>query len=225
MTVSFDITELVTKLNNVAQYTEGFLIETQKQRSKLNKELGEYLVGLLGEYIDSLASTSPESLHHVYEWGQVGQEAGRLFEFDMVASATQVKIGGVFLESSSIAPNGTEPFVDKARIMESGMSVTIVPKNAEALVFEDDGETVFVSTSVTVDHPGGEAVVGSFKAAVESFFNTYVTKEVLAPLLMRMSRVTEYKKYFGAGAHSGRRAGQMAGRQYMNIGDLNGIGR
>lgn len=223
MTVSFDITDLINKMNNVVQYTEGFLVETQKQRAKLNKELGEYVVNLLGKYIDSLAKASPESLHHVYEWGQVGQESGRLFEFDMTASATSVEIFGVFLESSSVAPTGTEPFVDKARIMESGISVTIAPKNAEALVFEDDGETVFVSTSVTVDHPGGEAVVGSFSAAIESFFNTYVTKQVLMPLLNKMASATDYKKYFGAGAKSGRRVGQTAGRRYMDVGGLNGL--
>ena len=223
MTVNIDITDLMVKLNNIVDYTEGFLVEIQKERVAFNKALGDHIVVLLGQYIDSMARVSPESLHHVYEWGQVGDESGRLFDFDMVATDSNIRLIGNFLESSSVGPTATEPFVDKARIMEQGIEVVIEPKNAEALVFEDDGETVFVTTSVTVEHPGGEAVVGSFQNAVESFFTSYVSKEILRPLFNKMSRAREYKRLFSAGARSGRRAGQQAARRYMNVGGLNGI--
>lgn len=223
MTVNIDITDLMVKLNNIVEYTEGFLVEVQKERVAFNKALGNHIVTLLGQYIDSVARVSPESLHHVYEWGQVGDESGRLFDFNMVATDSSIKLIGNFLESSSVGPTATEPFVDKARVMERGIEVVIEPKNAEALVFEDDGETVFVTTSVTVEHPGGEAVVGSFESAVESFFTTYVSKEILRPLLNKMSRAREYKRLFSAGARSGRRAGQQAARRYMNVGGLNGL--
>lgn len=223
MTVNIDITDLMMKLNNIVEYTEGFLVEVQKERVAFNNALGNHIVTLLGQYIDSMARVSPESLHHVYEWGQVGDESGRLFDFNMVATDSSIKLVGSFLDSSSIGPTATEPFVDKARIMEQGIEVVIEPKNAEALVFEDDGETVFVTTSVTVEHPGGDAVVGSFESAVESFFTTYVSKEILRPLFNKMSRAKEYKQLFAAGAKSGSRAGQQAARRYMNVGGLNGF--
>ena len=66
MTVNIDITDLMVKLNNIVDYTEGFLVEIQKERVAFNKALGDHIVVLLGQYIDSMARVSPESLHHVY---------------------------------------------------------------------------------------------------------------------------------------------------------------
>lgn len=217
MTVSIDITELVTKLNNIVAYSEGFLTEVQVQRKNFNNEIGNYLIPVLGQYIDGLARVSPESLHHVYEWGQVGVASARLFEFNMVATATNITFNGTFLESTSTSPTGTVPFVDKARVMERGITIVIEPKDAQALVFEaPDGSTVFTTSPVVVENPGGEAVAGSFEAAVDSFFTTYVTKEILWPILKKMERAKEYKQLFAAGAKGGRSTGQQAARKYMN---------
>lgn len=223
MRATVDVTELVLKLNKIIEYSEGFLIETQRLRRQFNTDIGNYVVKLLGEYIDGLARVSPESLHHVYEWGQVGTEAGRLFDFNMVATAEHITIAGTFLESQSVSPTGTVPFYDKARIMESGITVVIKPKDAEVLAFEVDGETVFTSTEVTVEHPGGEYVAGSFENAVDSFFTSYVTKQILNPLFKKMSRATEYKQFFAAGSRVGGRAGAQAARRYLNAGGIDGL--
>lgn len=218
--ISIDITDLVNKLENVVQYSEGFLVEMQLSRRKFNSDLGKYLVALLEEYIDAMARVAPDTLHHVYEWGQTGDKSARLFTFDVIATDSIIRLDGTFLTSNSIPPTGTEPFVDKARIMESGITVIIEPRDAEALVFEEDGETIFVTTSVTVEHPGGEAVAGSFEAAVESFLTTYVSKEILSPLFNKMARMKEYKMFFAEGARTGRRAGQRGAKRLMTLGNL-----
>ena len=224
MTVSIDITDLIKTMENAVKYTEGFLLETQRQRLTFNRELGQYVLDRLYEYIDSMAQASPETLHHMYEWGQTGSESGRLFSFNMDVTASYIIYRSEYHESQSISPTGTEPFVDKAAVMESGISVTIEPKDAEVLAFEVGDNTIFTTGPVFVEHPGGEYVAGSFHKTVESFFTQYVTRQILDPLLRRMSRPSEYKKYFAAGTRSGRRPGQIAAKQWVkNARGIDGI--
>jgi hypothetical protein len=47
--------------------------------------------------------------------------------------------------------------------MERGISVTVVPRSAQALAFEDNGEQVFTKQPVTIDNPGGSQVAGGFE--------------------------------------------------------------
>jgi hypothetical protein len=64
-------------------------------------------------------------------------------------------------------------FIDKASVMEKGEPLVIRPKNAERLVFEIDGETVFMpkGASVTVKRPGGSAARNQFTLAHSRFFS------------------------------------------------------
>lgn len=221
--IQFDITELMKTLNNTVAYTEGYLSEIQRRRQTWNGVLGQHIVKLLEEYIDALASTSPETLHHVYEWGGVGDPGARLFRLSSRATHDSIFITGDFLASSSTSPTGTEPFVDKATVMESGISVTITPKNGEVLVFEDDGETVFTPGPVYVEHPGGEEVAGSFKSAIEGFLNGYVSAQILRPLLNDMSLSKEWKQLFKSGTKAGYRAGQRAAAKYMRASKIDAV--
>jgi hypothetical protein len=131
-----------------------------------------------GNYIDALARSKPKSLHHVYEWKKAGNKSARLFKLN---KGTQVGLSfGIsyqFLPSKTMVPSSNgkrrHMFMNKASVMEKGEPLVIRPKNSERLVFEIDGETVFMpkGASVTVKRPGGSAARNQFTLAHSRFFS------------------------------------------------------
>lgn len=212
-----DMRELVRKVTNAAEYGVGFLDGVQMNRIEFNRFLGGVTVEALGKYIDARARGDHASLHHVYEPGQTGSEGGRLYSFTVKPSVNIINIGGSFKRSTGIPLSGGEPFYDKARIMENGISVTIAPRNSDFLAFEDDGEMVFTTESITIEHPGGDAVAGSFGRAVDDFFEFYFTNSILAPIMKDLSSADEFASNFAAGVRGGRPVGVKAGRQYLSV--------
>lgn len=221
--VNFNTIDFNRAFVNVSQYGYGFLDGIDMEKITFNRFLGGFTAEALGQYIDAMARMNPSSLHHVYEWGATGSQSGRLFKFNVDANKYSIIINGSFLPSKSVSPTGTEPFVNKAEIMENGISVTIRPKNSPVLVFEDDGETVFTASDVYVAHPGGPAVENSFANAIEMFFGQYFTNALLSPLLKDLETADEFVTNFGAAKNGGRPAGVRAGRQYYRItGEVSG---
>lgn len=216
----FNTREFTKKLMNAVSYSDGFMDGAQISRLRFNQQLGEFIKQGLNKYIDSKARMNPESLHHVYEWDQVGSPSGRLFEINIVPMQTMVKFNIKFLPSSSVSPTSDIPFKNKAKIMESGIDVTIEPKNSEMLVFEDDGETIFTRREINISNPGGPEVAGSFENVVNDFFTNYLTVGLLksSGILDGLERPVEYKRDFAKGTKSGRSVGISAGKKYMNIG-------
>ena len=133
-----------------------------------------------GEYIDALARTRPKSLHHVYEWKKVGNKTARLFKLNLLSQeGLSFKVGYQFVPSKSFVPANRQArrrhvFPNKAEIMEKGTPLVISPKYAERLVFEMDGETVFMpkGQSVKIKRPGGSAATNQFTLAHGRFFST-----------------------------------------------------
>jgi hypothetical protein len=121
------------------------------------------------------------------------------------------------LPSKKTPSNGGEPFTDKANVMENQISFTISPKNSNVLMFEDEGETVFTTNSIFIEHPGGDAVAGSFGRTVDEFFSNYLTNALLKPLISDLQKANEFTKDFVAGSKSGRSAGIKAGRKYLQV--------
>lgn len=215
--VKFDSRDFNKVLKNSVEYSKGFLEGINLNRLQFNRILGGYTVEALGEYIDSKARVNPESLHHVYEWSNVGSRSHRLFKINATATIAQIVFDGSFLQSKMPSEKNKEPFSDKARIMESGISITVQPRNSDFLVFEDDGETVFTTKSVKISSPGGEEVSGSFEAVVEEFFNYYFTNSILYSLIQRLSSPKEFAKGFPNIKNGGRAAGVAAGRKYFRL--------
>ena len=127
-----------------------------------------------GLFIDSQARTKPKSLHHVYEWNKTGQTTSRLFKLNRIDSTgLSFKINYDLKLSKSSVPTKNRKqksryvFANKAAVMEKGMPITIRPKSAERLVFEIDGEAVFMpkGKSVTVRSPGGRESTNQFNLA------------------------------------------------------------
>lgn len=214
--VKIDNKDLNKKLQNITKYSNGFVDGIDTQKIVLMNRLGEYVVDLLNKYIDAQARGNPDALHHVYEWGAAGSSGARLFKMNAAASSNLIVITGSFLPSSSISDTATEPFVDKARIMENGIAITVSPRDSDVLAFELDGQTVFTTNEVYIANPGGDGVAGSFGRVVENFFNNYFTRMLLKPFLDELSDAEEFVQYFAQGARSGYSAGVRAGQKYIN---------
>jgi hypothetical protein len=132
-------------------------------KERVSRKVFESLRQQFYDRTDARARSNPASLHHVYEWGQVGDPGGRLFKMTSRGRGTGMfEISYDLLESKMPNRNGYV-FEQKAYIMENGVPVSISPVNGEKLVFEVDGETVYAAGPVEVDNPGGEVVQGSLR--------------------------------------------------------------
>lgn len=213
--VRFDSKQINNSLGNAVSYSYGFLDGIEVDQIFFNKRLGDYTVEALGLYIDAQARMNPDALHHVYEWNAIGSPTQRLFEIESKASKRVIHFYGKFLPSTSVSETSTEPFTDKANIMENSISIMVEPKNSDYLVFQSDGETIFTTKSVYIENPGGDAVAGSFGRVVDDFFDNYFTNALLRPLISQLSNPKEYGKFFSAGVKNGRGTGFNAGRAYL----------
>ena len=202
---------------NIAEYSIGFLDGVQGGKKIFLDNLGNGIVKVLQLYIDSQARTDPQSLHHVYEWYQTGNPSARLFEIESTAKNTGISINATFTQSSSLSYNSNEPFEDKARIMESGQTITIRPKNAKVLAFDVDGEQVFTNKEIKIDNPGGDYVEGSFQDVIDEFFKSYFTQAFLrsSGLLEYLKRPEAYKNNLRSGSMRGRSTGYEIGFRWI----------
>ena len=151
-----------------------------------------------GLFIDSQARTKPKSLHHVYEWNKTGQTTSRLFKLNRIDSiGLSFKINYDLKLSKSSVPTKNRKqksryvFANKAAVMEKGMPIIIRPKSAERLVFEIDGEVVFMpkGKSVTVKSPGGRASTNQFDLAYSRYFS--------GPMVSNSIKASGFQNLFG----------------------------
>ena len=215
--IDFD-QEFKKKMNNLIEYSQGFLEGAEKGKSGLLKRLGENTKDLLESFIDSNARVNPEVLHHIYEWYQAGNDSARLFEITYSVKDSEVSFASSFTQSQSIARGSKEPFYDKARVMESGMSITVAPKSSRFLRFESGGDTVFTPNPVQISSPGGPATTGAFQKVFNSFFENFFNQSFLESTGLRKSfaNVSIYTKNLNQGLMTGRSKGIEAGKKWIN---------
>lgn len=216
MKVNLNSTSFEKTLQNVVNYSFGFIEGVQSGKKVMLDNLGKGTIEALNQYIDAMARGDQAALHHVYEWYQTGSPAARLFDLDYTVSNAGLSLKSSFRQSNTVAENSTEPFYNKARIMENGIAVTISPKR-KALVFEEGGETIFVSRPITVNNPGGTAVEGSYERVFDSFFKNYFTQAFLkaSGLFEYISKPVLYKKNIAAGSRGGRQVGKKVGYTWI----------
>ena len=216
MKVNLNSTSFEKTLQNVVNYSFGFLEGAQSGKKVMLDNLGKGTIEALNQYIDAMARGDQSALHHVYEWYQTGSPAARLFDLGYTVSNAGLSVKSSFRQSNTVAENSNEPFYNKARIMEEGIAVTISPKR-KALVFEEGGETIFVSRPITVNNPGGTAVEGSYERVFDSFFKNYFTQAFLkaSGLFDYISKPVLYKKNIAAGSKGGRQIGKKVGYTWI----------
>lgn len=202
--IKLDSKKAMKMLDNVVAYSKGFIEETSAKENYVASKLASESIDAFYDYLDVLARTNPGMLHHVYEWGEVGNPQGRLVELKKILSGNGAYVDAELLQSSSIPDGGSEPFYDKAQIMEDGVSVTINEVDAKALFFEVDGEEFFRLGPITIENPGGEAVRGSFVKAFEEFYNVYFDQVYLRAIKFydHFKTAPGYAKNFAAAVNS-----------------------
>jgi hypothetical protein len=222
MKVTMDSRSLEKKITNIVKYSVGFLEGAQSGKKIFLDNMGGRVIETLNRYIDAMARSDRDALHHVYEWYQTGSPAARLFDLTYTVSNLGLSIKSSFRQSATVSKDSSTPFYDKARIMELGIPVTIKPKKASALVFEDAGETVFTKNPITVHDPGGVEAQYGYGFVFNSFFENYFTQAFLksSGLSDYISNPVSYKQNFAAGATGGKSLGKKVGYTWIINADI-----
>jgi hypothetical protein len=225
MRVTFDSKKFKRDMDNIVDYSVGFLDGINSGKKVFLSNLGRSTIIGLKEFIDTMARVDPEALHHVYEWNQTGSPAARLFDLDYTVSNLGLSLKSTFRQSVSVANGSSVPFYNKAMIMESGSPVTIRPVRAEVLKFTDeDGNEVFTKNPVRIENPGGTAVQGAFEHTLDIFVNQYFSQSFLnaSGIIDKLKDISIYNKNFASGAKLGRSRGMQIGyRWIINAGVIN----
>ncbi len=216
MKTTFNTRQFKKDMNNIVDYSMGFLEGVQSGKKAMLDLLGRETIQLLKEYVDSNARVNPEALQHVYEWYQSGMADGRLFDVEYTVSNLGLSVKSTFRQSTTIKDGSRTPFYDKARIMENGIPVVIKPKFVEVLSFDINGEQIFTRTPVKVKNPGGD-VQGNYEQVFDSFFSRYFTQAFLrtSGIAQYLENPTVYKKNMSAGKRGGRAIGVSTGYRWI----------
>lgn len=218
---NFDSKQFAQEMQNVVDYSLGFLDGVQRGKSRFLESLGEATIEQMKQFIDSMARTDPGMLQHMYEWEQTGSPSARLFDLQYTVSNLGLSINSTFRQSQAIKNGSNVPFYDKARIMEYGIPVTIKPVRAKVLAFTDGNSEVFTKQPVFVKDPGGPEAQGGFERTFDIFFENYFSQAFLisSGILDYLQNPIVYKKNLKAGQRMGRPKGTQTGYRWIaNVG-------
>lgn len=216
ISLKFDSKKFTREMNNIMEYSAGFVDGFANARSEFLDNLGPEVAELASNFIDSNARVSPSTLHHVYEWTKVGSPNARLFDIKYTVNARGLSFSSEFRQSDSVKAGSSVPFYNKAQIMESGATVTISPREAQSLVFEINGETIFTKGPVVVENPGGD-VAGQYADVFDIFFSRYFSQAFLktSGLYEYFKNPVVYKANLKRGKKSGRSVGLSTGYRWV----------
>ncbi len=217
MITTFNSNQFKKDMNNIVNYSIGFLEGVHRGKTVFLKTLGMQTVELMKEFIDSNARVNPQMLHHIYEWNMTGSPDARLYDISYTTSNLGLSFKSSFSQSTSIKNGSRVPFYDKARIMEQGIPVTIRPKVAQVLAFDDNGEQIFTRGPVQVMNPGGTEVEGGFEKVFDMFFNKYFSQAFLrtSGIAQYLENPLIYKKNLSAGKKMGKAKGVSTGYRWI----------
>jgi hypothetical protein len=217
MRTKINTTQFNRDMKNLVNYSLGFLEGAQLGKKALFHRLAPEVIEMFKQYVDSNARANPSSLHHVYEWYQSGSPDARLFDIDYTVSGIGLSFRSTFSQSVSIQQGSSVPFHDKARLMEAGVSATIRPRNAEALRFEIDGETVFSKSPTFIPNVGGTATTGGFESIFDEFFSKYFSQAFLrlSGISKTLNNPIVYKRDLPAGLKGGKSVGLKTGFRWV----------
>ena len=217
MLVNMNTKMFTAQMNNIVNYSFGFLEGVQKGKKIFLDKLGKGVIEALSQYIDVEARSNPKALHHVYEWNQTGSPTARLFNLNYTVSNLGLSINSTFKQSRTVSENMTAPFYNKAKIMEEGIPVTIAPTRTQVLRFSGANGEVFTKRPIKVDSPGGDEVVGSFESVVDIFISRYFKQSFLraSGLYDYIKKPTLYKTNFKAGSKMGKSKGVETGFKWI----------
>jgi hypothetical protein len=216
--VKFDSNRFAKEMNNIVNYSTGFIEGVQQGKSALLENIGAEVVEGIKEFIDVNARINPSALHHVYEWYQTGSPSARLFDINYISNQIGLSFNSTFRQSVSVKNGSKVPFYNKAQIMENGVPVVIRPVSAQVLSFNENGEQVFTRGPVVVSDPGGQAVQGGYERVFDMFFETYFKQSFLRTtgILEHLQNPEPFKRNLSKGKRGGRSVGYSVGYKWIS---------
>jgi hypothetical protein len=217
MIVNTNTLSFTKQMNNIINYSFGFLEGVDRGKKIFFDKLGLGVIKSLSQYIDVQARSNPSALHHVYEWNQTGSPSARLFDLNYTVSNIGLSVRSTFRQSRSVSENMNTPFYNKAKIMEEGIPVTISPKRSGVLKFNGPSGEVFTSKPIKIENPGGDSVYKGFESSFDEFMTRYFKQSFLraSGLYDYIKKPTLYKKNFKAGSRMGRNKGIDTGFKWI----------
>jgi hypothetical protein len=217
LNVQFDDKIFLKEMMNIVAYSEGYLEGIHNGKEKFLQKLAKDAIQIFKEFVDQNARIDPQMYHHIYEWYQVGSPDARLFDIEYATSGGGLTFHGTLSQSKTVQQGSYIPFYDKAQVMEKGLPVLIKPVKSSVLTFTINGEQVFTPNEVTVEHPGGTRVAGSFEHVFDIFFKQYFTQSVLEATGIReyMQNSKLYKENLYADKNGGRAKGVEIGYNWI----------
>lgn len=217
ITVKINSNKFISDLNNIVQYSAGFLEGAKKGKNIFFDNMGILTKELLENFIDSNARSNPQMLHHVYEWYRTGSPDARLFDIQYTVGSAGLAFYSNFRQSQSIKSGSNVPFYNKAKIIEDGIPVTIKPKRSSVLAFEDNGDQVFTKSPIEILNPGGAQAQGGFQKVLNLFFTRYFTQAFLrsSGIQAHLKNPIIYKQNLPKGKKSGKAAGVSTGYSWI----------
>ena len=135
---------------------------------------------------DNYARANPKKMHHVYEWGKIGNKIGRLFVLERSLLVNgNLLITTNFLPSKMPVPINKELlipgrtgkavsrksiFANKAKVMEAGTPVSFTAKRVLAMVGGSGIAFVAPGTVVNILHPGGLQTKNAFASYMVEWY-------------------------------------------------------
>ena len=218
ITTKFNDSTFIKEMNNIVQYAEGYLEGVKTGSPVMLNKIGKTLKEVFEEYVDASARVDPARLHHVYEWYQSGSPNARLFDIDYALIGNGLSFNATFRQSKSFSDGSTVPFYNKAYIMENGIPVTIRSKKSNGvLAFQDNGETVFTKSPISVNAPGGKEVQGAFADVMQEFFGRYLTQSYLTAsgFTRYLETPSDFKKNLSKAKSGGKSTGRQIGYNWI----------
>ncbi len=217
MRTVFDSKAFKKDMNNIMNYSIGFLEGVERGKTQFLHSIGVETIELLKEFVDANARVNPEMLHHVYEWNLIGSPSARLYELSYTVSGLGLSLKSSFRQSTTVKAGSRVPFYNKASIIENGIPVVIKPTKAKALAFSQNGEDVFSKGPITVENPGGTAAEKGFEKTMDLFFNRYFTQAFLktSGIGKYLSNPEVFKKNMSSGKRGGKAKGIQTGYRWI----------
>jgi len=174
--LEIDTKQLVESLDNI---TAGLEELTQPQ---VLDQVSRAVFSITGERfmvdVDNYARMNPKKMHHVYEWGKIGDKSARLFVLERKSILDgSLLISTKFLPSRMPVPINPELlnpgrtgksvsrksiFANKAEVMESGAPVSFAAKRVLAFMGNNGIAFIRPGTQVNILHPGGVQTKNAF---------------------------------------------------------------
>jgi hypothetical protein len=181
---------------NTKQLTENldsFVLSIKElTKPKVLEQISRAVFSITGERfmvdIDNYARMNKKKMHHVYEWGRVGDKLARLFVLERSAMLDgNLLISTNFLPSKMPVPINPELlipgktgksvsrksiFANKASIMEAGTPVSFTAKRVLAIMGGNDTAFIAPGTQINILHPGGIQTKNAFASYLLEWYTT-----------------------------------------------------